>query len=141
MSYLIDTNVISERRKGQRGNEHVAQWFGTVADADIYLSVLVIGELRRGVERIRQRDPVSAASLEAWLMKITRNFGSRILPVTYEIAEEWGRMNAIAPLSTIDSFLAATAKIHGLTLVTRNVKDIVMTGITYLNPFERTLPG
>jgi len=136
LSYLIDTNVISELRKGQRCDPNVAQWFTTVADVEIYLSVLVIGELRRGVERIRRRDPTTAASLEIWLKRIVKSFDGRILAVTYEVAEEWGRMNALTPLSTIDSLMAATARVHGFTLVTRNVKDIVNAGVSYLNPFE-----
>ena len=136
MSYLIDTNVISELRKGQRCDPNVAQWFATVADVEIYLSVLVIGELRRGVERIRRRDPTATVALETWLKRIVKSFDGRILAVDYEVAEEWGRMNALTPLSTIDSLLAATAKVHGLTLVTRNVKDIVNAGVSYLNPFE-----
>ncbi len=136
MSYLIDTNVISELRKGQRCDPNVAQWFAAVADIEIYLSVLVIGELRCGVERIRRRDPAAAAALETWLKRIMKSFDGRILAVNYEVAEEWGRMNALTPLSTIDSLLAATARVHGLTLVTRNVKDIVNAGVSYLNPFE-----
>ena len=136
MSYLIDTNVISELRKGQRCDPNVVQWFASVADVEIYLSVLVIGELRRGIECIRRRDPTAAAALETWLKRVVKSFDNRLLAVDEEIAEEWGRMNASSPLSTIDSLLAATAKVHGLTLVTRNVKDIVNAGVSYLNPFE-----
>ncbi|MFO1433755.1 MAG: type II toxin-antitoxin system VapC family toxin [Candidatus Competibacteraceae bacterium] len=136
MSYLIDTNVISELRKGQRCDPNVAQWFASVADVEIYLSVLVIGELRRGIEFIRRRDPIAATALETWLKQVMKNFDNRILVVNQEIAEELGRMNALTPLSTIDSLLAATAKVNGLTLVTRNVKDIVNAGVCYLNPFE-----
>ena len=139
MSYLIDTNVLSELRKGQRCNARVAAWFAQVPDHDISLSVLVIGEIRRGVERIRLRDPQAAASLESWLSRVINGHSDRLLPIDREIAEEWGRMNAARPLSAIDSLLAATAKIHGLTLVTRNIADIATTGVTYLNPFEETV--
>jgi predicted nucleic acid-binding protein len=136
VSYLIDTNVLSELRKGQRCNAHVLAWFAQVPDRELYLSVLVIGEIRRGIERIRLRDAPSAASIDGWLARVITGYSDRILFVSREIAEEWGRMNAVRPLSTIDSLLAATAKIHGLTLVTRNIADIAMTGVAYLNPFE-----
>lgn len=139
MSYLIDTNVILELRKGPRCNEHVSAWFARVPDDEILLSVLVIGEIRRGIERIRTRDAKSAASLETWLAKILMSHSGRILSVDREVAEQWGRMNAVTPLSTVDSLLAATAKVHGLTLVTRNVADIAATGVEYFNPFERVV--
>ncbi len=136
MSYLLDTNVISELRKGPRCHEHVAAWFAQVPDRDITRSVLVIGEIRCGIERIRTRDPQAAATLETWLTKVVTGFSGRIVSVDREVAEEWGRMNALRPLSTVDSLLAATAKVHGLTLVTRNIADIATTGVDYLNPFE-----
>ena len=139
MSYLLDTNVISELRKGQRCHPRVTAWFASVPDHTLYLSVLVIGEIRRGIERIRRRDVQTATTLEVWLMQIVTQHRDRILPVTREVAEEWGRMNAIGSFSTIDSLLAATAQVHGLTLVTRNVTDIAGTGVAYLNPFESTL--
>jgi predicted nucleic acid-binding protein len=136
VSYLLDTNVLSELRKGPRGHPHVAAWFAPVPDHAIYLSVLVIGEIRRGIERIRSRDPRSAMTLEDWLAQVITGHCGRILAVDHTVAEEWGRMTASRPLSTVDSLLAATAKVHGLTLVTRNVIDIAATGIAYLNPFD-----
>lgn len=138
MSYLLDTNVLSELRKGSRCNTHVAAWFAPVPDYEIYLSVLVIGEIRRGIERLRSRDPRAALMLEGWLTQVITGHRSRILAVDHAVAEEWGRMTAVRPLSTVDSLLAATAKVHGLTLVTRNVPDIAATGVAYLNPFEPT---
>ena len=138
MSYLLDTNVLSELRKGPRGNPHVAAWFAPVPDHAIYLSVLVIGEIRRGIERIRSRDPQAAATLERWLTHIVTGHRGRILAVGHAVAEAWGRMTATRPLSTVDSLLAATAKVHGLTFVTRNTTDIAVTGVAYLNPFEPT---
>jgi predicted nucleic acid-binding protein len=136
VNYLLDTNVLSELRKGPRGNPHVAAWFAPVPDHAIYLSVLVIGEIRRGIERLRSRDPRAAITLEDWLIQVSIGHRGRILAVDNTVAEEWGRMTAIRPLSTVDSLLAATAKVYGLTLVTRNVIDIVATGVAYLNPFE-----
>lgn len=136
MSYLLDTNVISELRKGQRCNANVAAWFASVPDSTLHLSVLVLGEIRRGIERIRLRDVRAASALETWLTQVVTQHRDRIFPVTQEVAEEWGRMNAIRPLPTIDSLLAATAKVHGLTLVTRNVTDMAGIGVTCINPFD-----
>lgn len=136
MNYLLDTNVLSELRKGPRCNPHVTAWFAPIPTEAIYLSVLIIGEVRRGIERIRNRDLHAASTLEEWLTQVITRHHGRILAVDHRVAEEWGRMTASRPLSTVDSLLAATAKIHGLTLVTRNVTDIVGTGVIYLNPFE-----
>lgn len=136
MSYLIDTNVISEVRKGARCDPHVSAWWSTLNDADIYLSVLVLGEIRKGVERTRPSDPAQATALEKWLDSIVESFSDRILPIDQAVADEWGRMSAGRPVSTIDSLLAATAKVHQMTLATRNVSDIADLGASYVNPFE-----
>ncbi len=136
MSYLVDTNVISELRKHDRSDPGVRVWFAEIADDDLYLSVLVVGEIQQGIERARSRDSGKAEALEKWLSQVRHAFGSRILPVTVSVAQEWGRMNGIRPLPAIDSLLAATANVNGLTLVTRNVSDIANTGVSYLNPFR-----
>ena len=133
--YLLDTNVVSELRKSSC-DPHVRQWFQTHETSAFYLSVLVLGELRRGVERLRPRDPQQAARLEAWLIHLDDHYAARRLPITGEIAQRWGRLNAVRPLSTIDSLIAATALEHGLTLVTRNVDDYEGTGVMLLNPFD-----
>jgi predicted nucleic acid-binding protein len=136
VSYLVDTNVISEIRKGSRADRRVARWYDSIGDSDLYLSVLVLGEIRQGLERARARDGAQAAALERWLRDVREAFGARVLPVSQAVAEEWGRMNAVRSLPVVDALMAATAKVHGLTLVTRNVADIVDTGADYLNPFE-----
>jgi predicted nucleic acid-binding protein len=136
VSYLLDTNIISEVRKGRRANEGVARWYESIRDSDLYLSVLVLGEIRQGLERVRGRDAAQAAALEQWLRDVRDAFGSRVLPVTQAVAEEWGRMNALRPFPVVDGLMAATAKVHGLTLVTRNVADIVDAGADCLDPFE-----
>lgn len=136
MSYLVDTNVISELRKGSRCDESVAAWWSTIAEDEIFLSVLTIGELRKGIENIRRRDARSAVVLESWLSKVVADHGARILPIELDVAEEWGRLNVPDPLPVIDGLIAATAKVRGLTLVTRNVPDIARTGVSTINPWD-----
>ncbi|MFL6232348.1 MAG: type II toxin-antitoxin system VapC family toxin [Thermoanaerobaculia bacterium] len=136
MSYLVDTNVISELRKGRRCNPGVASWFAEVSSGDIYLSVLTLGEIRKGIENIRRRDKPAAEVLEAWFQELGDSLADRILPVDQAIAEQWGRFNVPDPLPVLDSLLAATALVHGLTLVTRNLKDVERTGVDCLNPFS-----
>lgn len=136
MKYLIDTNIISEVRKGKRCDANVARWYEKIEDASLYLSVLVIGEIRKGIEKIRFKDAVQANAIENWLVAVDKAFGERILPVDRAIANEWGRLNASRPLPVIDGLLAATAKIHRMTLVTRNTADIDDLGVHIFDPFE-----
>jgi len=97
--------------------------------------VLVVGEIRSGIERLRRRDPAQADELDRWLEGTNSTYTDRILPVTAEVADEWGRLNVPDPLPVVDGLLAATAKVHDLTLVTRNTTDIARTGVKVLNPF------
>lgn len=136
MSFLIDTNIISELRKGERCDAAVAAWWAGVAEVDLWLSALVVGEIRKGVELARRRDPRKAEVLETWLSDVLSGFGDRVLPVDATVAEEWGRMNAIRPVPVIDALLAATAKANDLTLVTRNEADVAGLGVEVLNPFQ-----
>lgn len=136
MSFLIDTNIISEVRKGERCDPAVATWWAGVAEDDLWLSALVLGEIRKGVELARRRDPQKAAAIEAWLGEVVTGFADRVLPVDAAVAEEWGRMTAIRPVPVIDALLAATARANGLTLVTRNGADVAGLGVEVLNPFE-----
>lgn len=135
MSYLIDTNVISELRKGKRADPGVVSWFASLADEEVFLSALTLGEIRRGIESIRRRDSAAATVLESWLGRISEAHRDRIVPVDRAIAEEWGRMNAPDPLPVVDGLLAATAKVVGLTLATRNTDDIARSGVSFFNPF------
>lgn len=137
MSYLIDTNVISEIRKGQRCDPGVASWFAEVSSGEVYLSALTVGKIRKGIENIRRRDQRRAEALDAWLEELLQAHSDRILPVDAVIAEQWGRFNVPNPLPVLDSLLAATASVHGLTLVTRNLKDVELTGVDCLNPFSQ----
>jgi predicted nucleic acid-binding protein len=136
MSYLIDTNIIVEVRKGNRCHPQVARWWASIADDELFLSVLVLGEIRKGIELARPRDPLKAVALEQWLDTVTLAFAGRILPIDQVVADEWGRLNAPHARPTIDSLLAATAKVYDLTLVTRNVADVQNTGARILNPFS-----
>ncbi len=136
MSFLIDTNIISEVRKGDRCDANVAAWYEALDDEDLYLSVLVLGEIRKGVERIRARDGAQASALENWLSAVVEAFAGRILPIDEAVSEEWGRMAAVRPVSTVDALLAATAKVHGITLATRNTGDVGDLGASIVNPFE-----
>lgn len=133
--YLIDTNVLSELRKGTRANANVRRWFDSLDEDAIYLSVLVSGEIRRGIEGIRRRDSRAAAALEGWLANLIRAHSDRVLPVDAAVADEWGRLDARGTLPVVDGLLAATARVHDLTLVTRNVRDVARTGVDLLDPF------
>lgn len=136
MSYLVDTNVISELRKGDRADADVRAWFEGVADEEIFLSVLTIGEMRQGVERIRRRDPAAALALDSWLGRVVEAHRDRLVPVDRLVAEEWGRMNVPDPLPVVDGLLAATAKVAGLTVATRNVGDFERAGVDFVDPFD-----
>jgi predicted nucleic acid-binding protein len=141
LSYLIDTNIISEVRKGARCDAHVSDWYASITDEEIFLSVLVLGEIRKGVERARPRDPRKAAALERWLQDVKAAFNGRVLGIDDAVAGQWGRMNAIRPIPVIDGMLAATALIYGLTLVTRNETDVAGLGANVLNPFRGAETG
>jgi predicted nucleic acid-binding protein len=136
VKFLLDTNVIAELRKGSRANANVRSWFAALDPEAILLSVVTVGEIRQGIENVRRRDAVTARSLERWLRRVLTDHHDRILVVDLAVAEEWGRLNVPDRLPVIDGLLAATAKVHGLTLATRNVKDVARSGADVLNPFE-----
>ena len=136
MNFLLDTNVVSEARKGRRVNVGVSRWLSTVEAGNLYLSVLVIGEIRQGIEGLRRRDPVQAGHLDNWLAELRSQYADRILPIDEEISEEWGRINAPDPISSRDGLMAATVKVRNMTFVTRNTIDVERGGVRLLNPFE-----
>jgi len=140
MGYLIDTNVWSELQKGQKANPGVQRWFEGVVAEDLYLSVLVVGEIRRGIERQRRRDPRQAERLEQRLVSLQEAMARRILVVSPSVAERWGRINVPDPLLVVDGLLAATALEHDLVLVTRNIRDVERCGVRCLNPFAESSP-
>lgn len=134
---LMDTNIISEIRKGRRCDAAVAEWYAGVAEGDLYLSVLVLGEIRKGAELARhRRDYAQADALENWLQIVTERFAERILPVDAATALTWGRLTALRPLPVIDGLLAATALTQNMILATRNLADFQGLGVQLLNPFE-----
>ena len=135
MTYLLDTNVLSETRK-RRPAAAVAGWIAATPPDRLHVSVLTLGELEQGIARINARgDQAQAAALERWLTDLQAGFEDRILPVSLPVATTWGRQPQQQPLPAIDALIAATARVHGLTIVTRNVKDFEPAGIPVLNPF------
>lgn len=138
MKHLVDTNIISKLRKpAERRNSGVADWFQRADPASLFLSVLVIGEIRKGIETKRATDTAQALALDNWLDQVLRGYSDRILPVDFHTAQLWGRAQSIRPFPVIDGLLAATAQAHGLQLVTRNVDDLHGWPATdlLLNPF------
>lgn len=133
--YLIDTNVISELRKKERANPGVVQF--TQEKTPLYLSVITVGELQRGVELIRHRgDLIQASLLEGWLETILTDYADHILDFTALEAQVWGVLRATNPQNPLDKQIVATALTYSLTLVTRNVKDFMGTGVALINPFK-----
>jgi toxin FitB len=137
--YLVDTEVISEIRKGEKANSGVRDFF-EVASRDaiaLYLSVVTVGELRTGVERLRHRGDIKQADLlERWLRQVTQSFADAILAFDEETAHVWGRLRVPNPENPLDKQIAATALIHDLTVVTRNTEHFAPTGVRLKNPFE-----
>lgn len=136
MRFLLDTNVVSELRKGERADPGVRRWLSSVEGEDLSLSVLVLGEIRLGILRLGRRDQLAAARLAEWLVRLEIAYRGRTLDIDGRVAETWAELNARRPLPVIDSLLAATAVVHGLTLVTRNVADLAGVEVPLLDPFR-----
>ena len=157
MTYLLDTNVLSETRKRQPA-AGVADWIAATPPDRLHVSVLTLGEIEQGIARVRGRgdlhqasardrgelilvidgergDTAQASGLERWLREVETGFEDRVLPVTLPVAAAWGRQQYTQPLPVIDALIAATARVHGMTVVTRNVKDFELAGTQVLNPF------
>lgn len=131
--YLVDTNVVSEARRGSR--EAVA-WFQSVDPGAVHLSVVTLGEIARGIALRQAKDPVAAGHLAAWLERLRRDHADRILPISDQIALAWGRLAAQRPRGDADGLIAATALVHGFIVVTRNVADFADTGVQIVDPWR-----
>ncbi len=135
MTFLIDTNVISEIRKAQP-DPGVVSWFDAVSESSVYVSVLLLGEIRSGIERLRRRDAVSADVYDVWLTTLCEHYRNRIVDIDQAVAERWGTLSITDPVPVVDGLMAATALVHGMTLVTRNIADFARTGVDLVNPFD-----
>jgi predicted nucleic acid-binding protein len=134
VSLLLDTNVVSEIRRGR--DPHVRAWAAAVNDIEVHLSVMTLGEIRKGVELLRRRNPAQSEIFNRWLVELHARFAERIMAIDTRIAEEWGRLNAAAPRNTVDSLIAATARVHGFIVVTRNTDDFKDCGVPLINPWQ-----
>jgi hypothetical protein len=138
--YLVDTDVVSELRKKQAANRGVVAFIerATSSGAPLYLAAVTVGELRRGVELVRNRGDVrQAQALESWLGMLLSDLGDSILPLDSDVAQVWGRLRVPHPGNPLDKQIAATALVYDLVLVTRNVRHHIGTGAKLLDPFER----
>ena len=133
--YLIDTVVLSELRKPQR-DARLTAWVARQRTTDLFVSVITIGEIERGISRQRATDPDFAAALAAWLDRVLALYGERVVPFDLQIARRWGQLSAVLGNDSADLMISATALEHGLTVVTRNVSDFEPTGVATLNPFD-----
>lgn len=135
--FLLDTNVLSEIRKGPvRADAAVWKWWLGMQDQEMFLSVMTLGEIRNGIDRLALRDKPQSLILDRWLAGLKNNFNERVLKITGDVAEGWGRLQTIRSLPVVDALIAATALHHDLALVTRNLPDFEGLGLTLINPFR-----
>lgn len=135
MPYLLDTNILSELRKGKRCDSNVLAWAQTTTRERHYISVLTLGEIRKGIEILRRKSPKQCPAFEKWLLSIETEYEADILPITDSISGQWGRLIAKQTLPVIDGLLAATALRHELTVATRNTNDFNNSGVQVVNPY------
>ena len=140
MSVLLDTEVVLETRR-RAPDANVMAWLERADPAGLHLSVLTIGELTKGIAQHHTRDPQTAAGLARWLHGLETLFADRLLPIDAAVATAWGELTATRPLPTPLALQAATAKVHGLTLATRNGADLQDTGIDWVNPWAGVSAG
>ncbi len=136
MSFLLDTNVLSELRKGPHAHANVSAWEESTVQSERFTSVIVIAELRKGALAKARNDAAGGAALDRWIGRIIANFEDRILPVDLHVAEAWAALMVPNPRSPLDTLIAATAHAHGLTLATRNVRDFANCGVVLLDPWS-----
>lgn len=131
--YLLDTNIVSETR---RGSPEATAWIRSVKGRTLHVSVITLGEIMRGIQLKERKDPKAAAILAEWLIALRELHRGTVLPVTEAIALDWGRLSADRSRNTADGLIAATARVHDLILVTRNVTDFEDTGVSIINPWN-----
>jgi predicted nucleic acid-binding protein len=134
LSYLVDTNVLSEIRK-TKANAAVQSWARITPTEQLFVSVISVGELENGADRVRRRDPAFAAALDEWIAELIMDFGDNVLPVSLPVARRWGRLTALGRNDT-DVLIAATAIEYGLTVATRNTRHFVDLGVPVYDPFS-----
>ena len=137
MTFLLDTNVVSELRRGDDAHPAVTAWFDDRSASELCLSVVTIGEIRQGIEHLRPKHERQAVALDRWLTGLVQFYEDRVLYVDGDVAEEWGRLRARRHPPVVDALLAATARVHALTLATRNVRDFAGLDVRLVNPFSR----
>jgi predicted nucleic acid-binding protein len=135
VAFLLDTNVVSELSRPQP-DPCVLSWLASTASVDLHLSVLVAGEIRRGIELLRPREPDRAARLDVWLEGLVASYADRLIPVSALVADTWGRLSSLRPLPVADGLMLATAKVHGLTLVSHEAPALGDLGVPTFNPWE-----
>jgi predicted nucleic acid-binding protein len=135
VSFLLDTNVVSETRR-KAPDPKVVAWVSQADPSDLFISAMTLGEIAKGVALRAKQSPAQAAGLEQWLAATRTEYANRIIAIDADIAEAWGRLDAKRSLPVVDGLLAATALVRGLTLVTRNVRDVAGADITLLNPWN-----
>ena len=135
MTFLLDTNVVSDlRRATTPRHARLRAWVDAQVPEALGLSVVTLGEIRQGIDQLRRRDPTQAHILGRWLDDLSVFYADRLLPVDLAVANEWGRLRALRSVPVVDALIAATARVHRLTLVTRNVKDVAGLGVETLDP-------
>ena len=135
MNFLVDTNVISELQRGRRAASAVVDWFESTPYERVFTSVIVLGEIRRGIERIARRDRPQADHFERWYASMRRRLDTRVLPIDEPVMMMWSRISVPDPLPAYDGLLAATALVHDMTVVTRNTPDFRRVGAKVLDPW------
>jgi predicted nucleic acid-binding protein len=141
VNYLVDTNVVSELKRGRNAAPTVTAWFAGVPAEQIFTSVVVLGEVRRGIELLGRRDKLQAEMLERWYAAMRRQLGARVLPVDEPVMVTWSRISVPDPLPAYDGLIAATALVHGMTVVTRNTTDFRRVGTTAVDPWSDARPA
>ena len=136
MKFLLDTSVISEIRKRDRAHPNVGRWVARTPVEEIGTSVLVLAEIRRGIELKRRTHPDQAKALDRWFAQMRKMLGDRVLPLDEPIMEAWAMLGISISLPLVDGLLAATAKVRGLMLVTRNIEDVAESGVAVFDPFS-----